>query len=190
MQIINKDEFNLKKQEFLAKIKKGAVFIYPTDTIYGLGSNALNHDAVHKIREAKDRYTRPFSVIAPSKEWIKDNCEVNEKAEEWIEKLPGPYTLILKIKNQGAIEPIVNSQMETIGVRIPDHWTTEIAKELNVPIVTTSANVTTEAFMTSLENLNINIKNKVDFMINDGEIKGEPSKLIDLTKDKVEIKKR
>jgi len=79
MQIINRDEYKLKKQEFLAKIRQGAVFIYPTDTIYGLGANALNHDAVHKIREAKDRYTRPFSVIAPSKDWIKENCEINEK---------------------------------------------------------------------------------------------------------------
>jgi len=48
MQILNKDEYNLKKQEFLIKIKQGAVFIYPTDTIYGLGANALNHDAIKK----------------------------------------------------------------------------------------------------------------------------------------------
>ena len=190
MQILNKDEFNLKKQELLVKIKQGSVFIYPTDTIYGLGANALNHDAVKKIREAKDRNEMPFSVIAPSKEWIKENCEVNEKVEEWLEKLPGPYTLILKLKNTEAVEHIVNNGMDTIGVRIPKHWSTDIAKELNLPIVTTSANLTGKAFMTSVETLDVNVRNKVDFMINEGEIKGTPSKLIDLTKEEVEVKER
>jgi L-threonylcarbamoyladenylate synthase len=190
MQILNKDEYDLRKQELFSKIRNGAVFIYPTDTIYGLGANALNHDAVNKIREAKARCERPFSIIAPSKEWILENCEVNERVEEWLEKLPGPYTLILKLKNKGAVESIVNSGMDTLGVRIPDCWSSEIAKELNVPIVTTSANITGKEFMTSLETLDVDVKNKVDFMINEGEIKGKPSTLIDLTKDEVNIKER
>jgi len=132
----------------------------------------------------------PFSVIAPSKEWIKENCEINDKIEEWLEKLPGPYTLILKLKNPEAVEHIVNNGMKTIGVRIPLHWTTDIARELNLPIVTTSANLTGKGFMTSVDNLDMNVRNKVDFMINEGEIKGTPSKLIDLTKKGVEIKER
>ena len=190
MEIINKDEFKIRKQEILLKIKKGSVFIYPTDTIYGIGSNALNHDSVKKIREAKNRDEMPFSVIAPSKEWIKENCEINERVEEWIEKLPGPYTLILKLKNSEAVEHIVNNGMRTIGVRIPLYWTTDIAKELNLPIVTTSANLAGQEFMTSFDDLNVDVKNKVDFMINEGKIKGKPSTLIDLTKDEVDIKER
>lgn len=190
MIVLSKDEFDLKKQTLLSKIRNGAVFIYPTDTIYGIGSNALNHDAVKKIREAKDRNTMPFSVIAPSKDWIRENCEVNGKVEEWLEKLPGPYTLILKLKNPDAVESTVNSGMDTLGVRIPDCWTTDIAKELGLPIVTTSANITGKGFMTSLETLDVSVKNKVDFMINEGEIKGKPSTLVDLTKEDVEIKKR
>ena len=190
MQILSRDEYNLRKEELLLKIKQGAVFIYPTDTIYGLGANALNHNAVNKIRQAKGRYERPFSVIAPSKEWIRENCEVNEKTEEWLEKLPGPYTLILKLKNKEAVEQNVNTNLSTLGVRIPDHWSTDIAKELNIPIITTSANLTSKEFMTSLTNLDVNVRNKVDFMINQGEIKGKPSTLIDLTKEQVEVKER
>jgi len=190
MLILSKEEFNLKKEEFLEKIRQGAVFIYPTDTIYGLGANALNHDAVKKIRQAKDRDTKPFSVIAPSKEWLKENCEVDKKEAEWLNKLPGPYTLILKLKNQEAVDKNVNSGLNTLGIRIPDYWTSDIAKELNLPIITTSANITQKEFMTSADDLDVNVKNKVDFMINEGEIKGKPSTLIDLTKDKVDIKER
>ena len=80
--------------------------------------------------------------------------------------------------------------MATIGVRIPDHWTTDIAKELNLPIVTTSANLAGKAFMTSVETLDTNVRNKVAFMINEGEIKGKPSTLVNLTKDEVEVKER
>ncbi len=190
MQIISRDEYNLKKIEFLEKIRQGAVFIYPTDTIYGIGANALNHDAIKRIRETKQRYTMPFSVIAPSKEWIRDNCEVDERVEEWINKLPGPYTLILKIKNNSAVEQTVNPNLDTIGVRIPNHWISDIVKELEIPIVTTSANVATKEFMTSIEDLDVEIRNKTDFMISEGEIKGKPSTIVDLTKEEVEIKER
>ncbi len=190
MEIITKDEYNLKKDQFLEKIRQGAVFIYPTDTIYGIGSSALNKESIKKIRKAKNRHKMPFSIIAPSKKWIRKNCEVSAEAEKWLRKLPGPYTLILKLKTPDAVEKIVNKRLKTLGVRIPKHWTTDIAKELDIPIVTTSANVAGREFMTSIDNLDTRIKNKTDFMINVGEIKGRPSKLIDLTKKEFEIKER
>ncbi|MCK4522325.1 MAG: threonylcarbamoyl-AMP synthase, partial [Nanoarchaeota archaeon] len=187
---INKDEFHINKDEILDAIRKGAVFIYPTDTIYGIGADALNKEAVKRIRKAKERYTRPFSVIAPSKEWIKENCEISKEAEKWIKRLPGPYTLILKLKNKGAVHPSVNSDMETIGIRIPGHWCSEIATALNTPIITTSANITNKTFMTNLENIDNSLKNKMDFIIYEGVLKGKPSKIIELTKEKTEIIKR
>ena len=190
MRIITKDEYNLKKEKFLSKIRGGAVFIYPTDTIYGIGANALNHDSVKKIRDAKQNQDRPFSIIAPSKEWIKENCEINDKAKEWLEKLPGPYTLILRLKNKDAVEHNVNPSIESIGIRIPDHWCSDIVRDIGFPIITTSANLTSQGFMTSVENLNVDIRNKTDFMINQGEIKGKPSTLIDLTKEEISIKER
>ena len=83
--------------DFVDDIKHGAVFIYPTDTIYGLGCDATNEESVKKIKELKYRdKDKPMSVIAPSVDWIKEHCEVTD---EMIEKyLPGPYTLLLKKK--------------------------------------------------------------------------------------------
>jgi len=190
MRVLNKDEFKLEKENIFEEIKNGAMFIYPTDTIYGIGCNALDYKSVKMVREAKERYTRPFSVIAPSKEWIRENCVVDKKKEQWIEKLPGPYTLILKLKDKDVIAPNVNSDMDTLGVRIPKHWFTQELKKLGIPIVTTSANIIGEAFMTSLDDLNRKIKEKVDFIIYEGEIKGKPSQIVDLTKEEAEIIKR
>ncbi len=190
MQVITKEEFRIRKNELFSKIESDSIFIHPTDTIYGIGCNAIDNKAVKKIREIKQRYTNPFSVIAPGKKWIYDNCEIKGKAQEWIEKLPGPYTLILKLKNKNCIAPNVNTDLDTLGVRIPNHWFSGAVKELGLPIVTTSANITGGDFMTSLDNLDSKIKSKIDFIVYEGEKQGRPSKIIDLTKAKVEVIKR
>lgn len=182
MEILNQDEYFLRQDEILRKIKGGAVFIYPTDTIYGMGSSALHHGAIDKIREAKGNYQRPLSVIAPSKDWIREHCELSKKADTWLDKLPGPYTLLLKLKDPKAVSPKVNPEEKTIGVRLPKHWSWTIARDLGEPIITTAANVMGKEFMTSLENLDQGIRSKTHFVIYDGEKTGKPSEVIDLTK--------
>ncbi|MDP3640054.1 MAG: Sua5/YciO/YrdC/YwlC family protein, partial [Nanoarchaeota archaeon] len=72
-------------EEILQRIKDGAIFIHPTDTIYGLGCDATNGAAVRKLRELKQRPTNPFSVWVPSLTWIRKHCEVTPKAEKWLQ---------------------------------------------------------------------------------------------------------
>ncbi len=188
--LITKDECWLKPEEISKEIEKGAIFVYPTDTIYGLGCDATSSRAVSKLREMKDRPKQAFSVIAPSKDWIVKNCEVSKEAEEWVNKLPGPYTLILKLKNKKAIAKEVNDGLDTVGVRIPKHWIAGLIRTLGRPIITTSANKVGKAFMTSLDNLDDDIKSKVDFIIYEDEKKGNPSTLINLAGDETKITKR
>lgn len=190
MNIYNQDEVNIKKNSLVNNILDGKIFVYPTDTIYGIGCDATNDESVKKIREIKDRVNNPFSIIAPSKQWINDNCELNSKSKEWMDKLPGPYTLILKIKNDCEISTHVNNGMDTIGIRIPNHWISEFCTKIDKPIVTTSANRQGQDFMTSIENMDKEIKSKVDFIIYEGEIKGSPSTLVHLNKDEIEIRER
>mgnify|MGYP001589609861 CR=1 FL=1 len=185
MEIITKTELQLRFAEIAERIKQGAVFIYPTDTIYGIGCNALDKKAVDKIRELKERQTNPFSIIAPSKDWITTNCVINKEAKEWISKLPGPYTVVLKLKNKNAIAKSVNSGEDTIGVRIPQHWLSAVVYELGIPIVTTSANRSGRSFMTSLDDLDSAIHDGVDFIIYEGEKKGKPSKIVNVVEGKV-----
>ncbi len=183
--IISKEEFNLNDEKTYEILKKG-VFIYPTDTIYGIGCNALDEKLVSKIREIKQRPDTPFSVIAPSKKWIFDNCTIKENAKEWIDKLPGPYTLILKLKKNDAIAANV-SKKESIGVRIPSHWFSKIVEKLGFPIVTTSVNLHGEKFMTSISDLDDKLKSEVDLIVYEGEKKGNPSIIVDLTEDTARI---
>jgi len=189
MRILSKEEFEKEKDIIRTSLKeKNVVFIYPTDTIYGIGCNATNKEAVENIRRIKQRDESPFSVIAPTKEWIDENCVINNNAKEWIKRLPGPYTLILKRKTDCVAENVAPN-LNTLGVRIPDHWFSDFVNEANMPILTTSVNKSKSDFMTSLEDLDDEIKSKVDFIIYDGEIKGTPSKIIDLT-DEIEVTER
>lgn len=181
MEVLTREELLRDHQEIVEKIRKGAVFVYPTDTIYGLGCNALDDEAVRRIRKIKQRPGIPFSVCAPSKEWLKKNCELNSSAQRWLEKLPGPYTLIVRLKNRRAVSKEINPESsDTLGVRIPDCWFQEIVNQLNLPIVTTSVNVIGEAPMTSLEDLDPEIRKQVDFAVYEGEIRGKASKLVNL----------
>jgi L-threonylcarbamoyladenylate synthase len=186
MDILAKQEALLRKEEIIKKIKKGAIFIHPTDTIYGIGCNALNEEAVKKIRNLKDRHNTPFSVWAPSREWIKRNCKTSSNLDKWIKELPGAYTLIAQLKNQNCVAPNVNpKEKQTLGIRIPAHWFHEIIEELNLPIITTSANKTGKTFMTSLDDLDSEIETDIEFIVYDGERKAGPSKIIHLEKEKV-----
>jgi L-threonylcarbamoyladenylate synthase len=189
MRLFIKEEVELNKERIL-RILENSIFIYPTDTIYGLGCNALREDLVEKIRLIKQRPEQPFSVIAPSKAWIYKNCNVSRQGSKWVKKLPGPYTLIMNLKNPNAVAENVNNNLPTVGVRIPKHWFTEIVSELNIPIVTTSANITGGNFMTSLDDLDEEIKRKVEYAIYEGPKKGKPSELIDLTKIRIQRKGR
>jgi len=165
MRVFIKEEVLLRKNEAIEKIKDGSIIVHPTDTIYGIGCNATITKAVNKVRRIKNRNTMPFSVMAPSKQWIYDNCIVNQEAEKWINKLPGRYTLILKLKNKKAVSTSVNNGWDTLGVRIPKHWFASLVEKANVPFVTTSANISGDYFMTSIEDLDPRIEKSVDFIV-------------------------
>ncbi len=186
MDILAKQEALLRKEEIIEKIEKGAIFIHPTDTLYGIGCNALDEEAVKKIRTLKDRHDTPFSVWAPSPDWIRHNCQTSPNLDKWIKELPGAYTLIAQLKNKNCVAQNVNPKnKQTLGIRIPAHWFHEIIKELGLPVITTSANKTGKTFMTSLEDLDPEIKRDINFVIYEGEKKARPSKIIHLEEEKV-----
>jgi len=190
MQIYTADEAKLKKAEIQSRIVRGQVFIYPTDTIYGIGCSAKLSKGIQKIREIKQRPDTPFSVMVPSIDWVKENCILSKEAEKYLKELPGPVTLILKTKNGAAVAKEVAPGKDSVGVRIPDHWFHKIVEDLDIPIITTSVNKAGKMFMTSLDNLDDDIREKVDFAIDEGEKKGKPSKIIHLEGEEVKIRER
>ena len=153
---------------------KNEIFIYPTDTIYGLGCDATKKKLVEKIRKIKNRDNKPFSVIAPSVQWILNNFKVDKKL---IKKyLPGPYTLLLEKKDRFFLSYISNN--EFIGVRIPQCNFTKILQGLNVPIVTTSVNLSGENFANSVNEIDKRIFKIISIIVDGGKLSGKPSILI------------
>jgi len=161
-------------ENYTNQIKQGKIFIYPTDTIYGLGCDATNEQAVEKIKQIKERdRDKPLSVIAPSFKWIEENFIVDADLHKY---LPGPYTIILKKKNLDFLKHVSNA--DTIGIRIPDCDFTKQIQEAGVPFITTSVNLSGQPFAKNVDEIPEGIKNKVDVIVDVGELNGKPSTLI------------
>ncbi len=176
-----------KRDYILKSVKEGKIFVYPTDTIYGIGCNAEDGSAVKKIIDAKGRdEEKPMSVIAPSLQWISQNTKATQENFAFIGSLlPGPYTVVLKA-NPSAPKEVVTPQ-KTIGIRIPLNEFTDLIRTAGVPFVTTSANLSGEEPITKISDLPAEIKNMVDIAIDAGEIDGLPSRVFDLTGKEVNI---
>lgn len=177
MIILNKEQALQKKEEIISAIKAGMIFIYPTDTIYGIGCDATNEKAVQKIREIKHRDEKPVLVIAPNKEWITEHLIVPDM--EKLDLLPGPYSLLLRVKEKGFVAPSVSFD-DTLGVRIPKNWFTDFISEIGIPFVTTSVNLAGEKNMEKVEDLKQEIVDGVDYCIYEGPIFGKQSTRINL----------
>ena len=160
--------------ELLKKeISKGKIFIYPTDTVYGIGCNALDEEAVEKIRKIKKRDEKPFSVIAPSFEWVSDNLIIDVNLEKYF---PGAYTVILKKKDKKFLKEV--SASDTLGVRIPDSEFTKKIQKAGFPFVTTSVNFSGEKPANNIQEISKEILKQVDYIIDMGELSGKPSTLV------------
>jgi tRNA threonylcarbamoyl adenosine modification protein (Sua5/YciO/YrdC/YwlC family) len=186
MKTITKKDFLDNSEFYFDEIKKGKIFIYPTDTIYGIGCDALNKKSIGKIREIKKRDSKPMSIIVPNMGWIFENCQVHGIYEKYLNKLPGPFTFILKLKNFNSIaKGSLIGDLEGIGIRIPDNWFSSWISKNKLVFVTTSVNISGENHLINPKKLNKEIENKIDYLIDDGLLTGKPSKIINLMDNKV-----
>ncbi len=164
------------------RIRGGEVFIYPTDTVYGIGCDAFNKDSVRRIFRIKQRpRNKPLSVAFCDIDQLLRCVSLSSGQEALLRKrLPGPYTFIVMNRT---IPKIVTGGLDTIGVRIPDYGLVRrIIREADTPIVTTSANISGERAPDSLHEISCDLLNRVDFVIDAGKCElGRPSEVIDLT---------
>lgn len=171
-----------KSAKQLKQILEGKIFIYPTDTIYGIGCNAENDDAVEKIKQIKGRdKDKPLSIIAPNFKWIEENCIIDVDLNKY---LPGPYTLLLRKKNPSFLKNV--SPNEFLGIRIPKCSFSEKVKKAEVAFITTSVNLSGEPFARNINGISKQILDKVDVIIDEGTLNGIPSTII---KEGKEIKR-
>ncbi|MBN2331193.1 MAG: threonylcarbamoyl-AMP synthase [Candidatus Aenigmarchaeota archaeon] len=175
------------RREAIDAMRNGMIFIYPTDTIYGIGCNAERAESVSRIAEAKGRESgKRFSVIAPGKGWIWKNASLsaaNKKLADSI--LPGPYTIIVKA-GPSAPKAVVSGE-KSMGVRIPSHPVSGLVEQAGIPFVTTSVNVSGEEHAGSVRDIPEKIKGITDWVIDAGRIGGLASRVFDLRTDDVKI---
>lgn len=167
----------MENAEIVEAVKQGKLFIYPTDTIYGLGCDATNKEAVARIKELKGRdKNKPMSVIAPNVAWIKKHCVVDDMILE--KYLPGQYTLILTKLRKNYLTHV--SPTDSLGVRIPDNEFTVRIQASGLPFITTSVNLSGERPYVHIDDIPEEIKAKVDIVIKGDEkrMTGKPSALI------------
>ncbi|RYY62460.1 MAG: threonylcarbamoyl-AMP synthase [Chitinophagaceae bacterium] len=167
-------------------LQKGGVIIYPTDTIYGLGCDILEHRAVERICRIKkvDPKKAQLSFICSDLSHLSDYTKQLPTATYRIlkEYLPGPYTFILPASKM--VPKILQSKKDTIGLRIPDNKIAlAILRELGRPILSASLPGEMVEDYTDPEVMFENFRNEVDVVV-DGGIGGMiPSTVIDLTAD-------
>ena len=168
------------RNEIIEDMRTGSVFVYPTDTIYGLGCNALIEEPVKKIRAIK-KASHPLSVIAPSREWIFQNLIVDNRKS--LDVLPGPYTLIFRKREPFFLRPV--SSIPTLGVRIPSHPISKIVREIGIPFVTTSANAPGKPPIKKASEAK-KLKG-VNYIIDGGALANPPSMVVDLSGEEEKV---
>ena len=167
-------------------IRDGGLVAFPTETVYGLGANAMNENAVQKIFEAKGRPSdNPCIVHVSNRQMLEQvSTAINPNAELLMKNFwPGPLTLVLDRKSD--VPSLVSAGLSTIAVRMPNN---KIALELiqasGVPIAAPSANSSGRPSPTTAMHVFDDLTGRVDLIIDGGATKiGIESSVLDMTTD-------
>ena len=169
-------------------IKCGGVVIMPTDTIYGIIADATNESAIQRVYEMKKRNeNKAMLMLVNSIEMLeKYVSSINDVERKLIDELwPGALTIIFKKKN---ISDLLTGGLDTVGIRFPDNeLLIDIMNELNVPLLSTSVNVSGDESATCINNISNLILDNVDYVYDVGECKGEPSTIVVVNDNELKI---
>lgn len=165
-------------------LKEGGVIIYPTDTVYGIGCDIFNKDALSRVQAIKSNPDiKLLSFIIPDLKEISKYAKVSDYAYRTMKHLlPGPYTFILPASR--LVPKKLWSKRKSVGIRIPQHNVAlKIVEELGNPIISTSTtNRKGEVLVDPIEIKNI-FNSQVDLMLASGNLSGRTSSVIDLSED-------
>ncbi len=160
------------------RIKNSEVFVYPTETIYGIGGRADSKVVEKRINSIKNRLKQtPFILLAADlADFSQYKISFPPKARLLAEKFwPGNLTMILPLKNHAA----------GAGIRISDHpFIAALCKKIHMPVFSTSANMSDKGYKNDPEDIFRTFDGKVDFFIDDGKLpESSPSTIIRIDED-------
>lgn len=169
-------------------LRDGGVIIYPTDTVYGLGCGLSNKKGIEKIYELKKRNKKkPLSFVCSDLKHISQYAKVTDYAYKTMKRLlPGAYTFILEASR--LVPKIILPKRSTTGIRVPDNQIClALVKELGEPIISTSVKTAQGESLSDPCLIKGNFNRVVDLIIDGGIIMPEPSSVISLVDDNIEI---
>ncbi|WP_266079179.1 L-threonylcarbamoyladenylate synthase [Haladaptatus caseinilyticus] len=172
-------------EQAVSAIQDGNLVVYPTETVYGLGADALDPDAIERVFEAKRRAReKPISLAVPDVDTALSHVRLTEREREFMDEfLPGPVTVLCEKRD--SVPDVLTAGRSRVGVRIPDH---ERALELLqhvAPITSTSANVSGRASVTRVSDLDTEIREATAVVIDGGETGGTGSTVVNVERSTI-----
>lgn len=174
-------------EKAVAVLRAGGIVLYPTDTLYGLGADALSDEAVAKICKIKEREEKkPIHAVVADMAMAAEYGEVHDYARMLAEQfLPGPLTLVLAKKT--GVNTGIAQHIDTFGIRIPNHgFCLELAHAFGKPYTTTSANIAGAENNRSVDAILEQLQDHaglIDLVVDAGELAvSEPSTVVDVSK--------
>lgn len=169
----------------------GDMIIFPTDTIYGIGTSAHSQAGIMRLFAIKRRpLTQPVGVFVDSFEMLERYSEIDDKTHDFLTKIwPGPVTCLLKKSSRETIYSTpTKTQIPTIGVRIPKNVVTrKLVSLMGEALLETSVNISTQPFLT-WQNLADTYERFAQIMVSSGkEADNSPSTIIDLSEEKAKL---
>jgi tRNA threonylcarbamoyl adenosine modification protein (Sua5/YciO/YrdC/YwlC family) len=169
-------------------IREGGVIAYPTDTIYGFGCDIYNKKAIQRIYQIKKRdLKKPFSFICSDLKNISSYAQVTNQAYKIMKRcLPGPYTFILL--GTKLVPKIMLTKRKTVGIRVPNNSIClSLVKTLGHPIISTSVGFSGGEVLSDPSLIEESFGSQVDLTIDGGILASQPSTIISLIDDEIEI---
>jgi len=154
-------------------LRAGDLVVYPTETVYGLGADATDAEAVERVFELKGRARdKPVSMGVPDVETAREYTRLTEREVAFMrEFLPGPVTVV--VERGESVPDVLTAGRERVGVRVPDHAVAlELYEQAGVPVTATSANVSGTGSVRRVSELSAEILDGVAAVVDDGETTG------------------
>jgi L-threonylcarbamoyladenylate synthase len=168
-------------------LKNGDTIIFPTDTLYALGADIFNTEAVKKVYIIKHRpFSLPLPVAVASSEEIESVAVVDKIAQRIIDRfLPGTLTIVLK--KQQIVPAIVTSGEENIAIRVPNNRIAlQLLKEFG-PLTVTSANIHNQKTPSVIKDILMQLQIPIQVCLDSGPLSARPSTIVDLTTPRPQI---
>lgn len=187
----NYDLPETKMEEVIEALKEGELIVYPTETVYGLGANALNEAAVKKVYMVKQRpFDMPLSVAVRDLDMLEQVAVLDDRERKLVKKfMPGPLTLL--VTKRPIVPDILTSASIEVGIRIPNHPFALKLIEKFGPLTSTSANIHSRPNPTTTTEAMEELGDAIRFYIDCGlpELR-QPSTILQVNDGKVDIIRR